>query len=734
VKFFSSTDLVEDQLVNTGVVSGNFGNLIRSFVPLVHQFLLHLDPNFYTPELIEEAYCSQPELIQKVCTLFHAKFHPEKRSLDTYEEVRKKLVDEVTKLDTGNEKYDALKRNVLLQTIHLIQFMLKTNFFRRNLTALSFRIDPRFMEELPYDKMKIFPEIPFGIFYMVGMNFFGFHVRFKDLARGGLRTLNIQNKEQSKTERNHVFQECYNLAYTQHKKNKEIPEGGSKGLIFVKPFDRLDPELAILRLDLEMIKSHPDVIETKLESYRQEQRIEQIHSAQRSYIESLITLVNCEPDGTLRAKQIADYYLKPEYIYIGPDENMSNPIIEWIANYSKKYDYLPGSAFITSKPKYGINHKQYGVTSLGVVTYMESMLKFIGIDPAKESFTLKLSGGPDGDVAGNLILNLFKKFPNTAKIVALTDVSGTIQDQEGLDLSVMAELFHSAKPIRHYPYEKLHEGAFLVDIQSKKSVSAYVQKILCARKIEGKVVEDWLSASEANHILRMNMHSAPADVFVSAGGRPRTLNESNWQDFLDPTGKPTAKVIIEGANLYLSNHARLLLEDKGVLIVKDSSANKCGVICSSYEVLAGLTLTDELFLDHKETLVEQILEKLKQAAENEADLLIDTYAETNIPMTEISNEISDRMNRYKYEILESLLNFPLPKDENHPFNQIYFNYCLPLLSDNYRKQLLHAVPEKHRKAVISAFIASKTLYCKGLSWSPSIVDILPIILQEITHN
>ena len=96
---------------------------------------------------------------------------------------------------------------------------------------------------------------------------------------------------------------------------------------------------------------------------------------------------------------------------------MHDVMIQWIAQQSKKWGYRPGSAFISSKPKVGINHKEYGVTSLGVNVYMHEVLKFMGLDPAKERFTLKMSGGPDGDVAGNLILNLAKYYPETAKLV-----------------------------------------------------------------------------------------------------------------------------------------------------------------------------------------------------------------------------------------------------------------------------------------------------------------------------
>lgn len=66
-----------------------------------------------------------------------------------------------------------------------------------------------------------------------------------------------------------------------------------------------------------------------------------------------------------------------------------------------------------------------------------------------------------------------------------------------------------------------------------------------------------------------------ADAFVPAGGRPNTINQNNWKSFLDENGEPTSKLIVEGANIYITKEARQLLFDHHrVIIVKDSSANK----------------------------------------------------------------------------------------------------------------------------------------------------------------
>jgi glutamate dehydrogenase len=74
-----------------------------------------------------------------------------------------------------------------------------------------------------------------------------------------------------------------------------------------------------------------------------------------------------------------------------------------------------------------------------------------------------------------------------------------------------------------------------------------------------------------NHLYRNNVHQVKTNIFVPGGGKPRTLNETNYLSFLNETGKPTSKGIFEGANLYLTSGARKALEKLGVLIFKDSS-------------------------------------------------------------------------------------------------------------------------------------------------------------------
>lgn len=731
VKYFASFDVIDQNLVSKGVISGNMGNFLRSMVTFIHQALVHLDVNLYTPENIEEAFCRHPELTANLCEAFNLKFNPDFHNLDEYAKKREQFLTDVGKLDTGQEENDIRRKTILRQGMNFIHHLLKTNAFRMNLTAHSFRLDPRYLDEIPFERAKTFPVLPYAIFYIKGMHFFGFHIRFKDLARGGLRTVYPEHPEQIVHERNNVFTECYNLALTQHMKNKDIPEGGSKGIIFLNPMERRDSESLVLQKEMEAVHVAPEIIEKKILSFRKEQRFEYLYQAQRSFIEGLLTIINCDPDGTIRARHIVDYWNRPEYIYLGPDENMHDEMISWIANFSKKYHYKPGGAFISGKPKLGINHKEYGVTSLGVNVYMETLLKYVGIDPHKQPFTIKMSGGPDGDVAGNQICNLYRYYPDTAKLLALIDVSGTIFDPKGLDLATLSDLFKQAKPLKYYPPEKLSEGGFLLDKNAKRSPTALAQQTLCWRKQNGKLVEDWLTGSDMNYILRNNVHQTKADIFIPAGGRPRTLNETNIKEFLDETGKPTSRCIVEGANLYLTPKARRMLEKLGVLIIKDSSANKTGVICSSFEVLCGLALSDEQFLQHKETLVKEILERLKQCAANEAHLLLRTHKDTNDFLTDISDQISENINQFTYQLLDFLDRAPWDPDPRHPLTHCYLNYCLPTLRNQFQHAMLHEIPDHHKKAIVACQIASQAVYKNGLDWHPTIVDVLPVLLKEL---
>ena len=86
--------------------------------------------------------------------------------------------------------------------------------------------------------------------------------------------------------------------------------------------------------------------------------------------------------------------------------------------------------------------------------------------------------------------------------------------------------------------------------------------------IAGEVVVDGTDFRNTAH-LRFK-----ADLFVPCGGRPEAVNISNVAALVDSEGKPNFKYVVEGANLFFTQQARLYLEKRKVILFKDSSANK----------------------------------------------------------------------------------------------------------------------------------------------------------------
>ena len=93
------------------------------------------------------------------------------------------------------------------------------------------------------------------------------------------------------------------------------------------------------------------------------------------------------------------------------------------------------------------------------------------------------------------------------------------------------------------------------------------------------------------------------DIFIPAA-RPDVINESN-SDVLD------AKMIIEGANIPITDKAEKILHDRGILVVPDFVANAGGVITASVEYHGG---TETQAFDRIESTVsrntKEILDKV----------------------------------------------------------------------------------------------------------------------------
>jgi len=125
---------------------------------------------------------------------------------------------------------DPQDRQILKMFLTFNQSVLLTNFFQPETPgAFAFRLDPEVV--LKNRPASLYPEVPYAIYLVCGRDFMGFHTRFRDVARGGIRL--VLSRDKAAYQRNFamLFDECYNLAFTQQNKNKDIPEGGAKGVI-----------------------------------------------------------------------------------------------------------------------------------------------------------------------------------------------------------------------------------------------------------------------------------------------------------------------------------------------------------------------------------------------------------------------------------------------------------------------------------------------------------------------
>jgi glutamate dehydrogenase len=194
----------------------------------------------------------------------------------------------------------------------------------------------------------------------------------------------------------------------------------------------------------------------------------------------------------------------------------------------------------------------------------------------------------------------------------------------------------------------------------------------------------------------------------------------------DSEGKPHFKYIVEGANLFLTQQARLFLEKRKVILFKDSSTNKGGVTSSSLEVLAGLALSTEeyvdlmIFKDGKpsefyKSYVKDIQEKIAENAAAEFHCLWKEHARLQgaKPRTTISDELSSTLNNLQAELESSDLFDDIPSMHG------VLKRAIPktLVDRIGLETLLKRLPESYQRALFSSWVASHFIYKYGVNGS-----------------
>ncbi|KAH0536921.1 glutamate dehydrogenase (NADP(+)) gdh1 [Glutinoglossum americanum] len=535
--------------------------------------------------------------------------------------------------------------------------VLKTNFYTPTKVALSFRMNAQFLPKAEY------PQPLFGMFLVISSEFRGFHLRFRDIARGGIRIVKSRNREAYSINARSLFDENYNLANTQQRKNKDIPEGGSKGVIL------LDDQ-------------HQDKAKVAFEKY----------------IDSILDLL-LPPTSPGIKDPIVDLHGEPEILFMGPDENTAD-LVDWATEHARKRGAPWWKSFFTGKsPKLGgIPHDKYGMTTISVREFVLGIQRKLNLNPA--SLKKMQTGGPDGDLGSNEIILSNEKY------TSIVDGSGVLVDPNGIDHAELIRLAGERQMISSFDSSKLSPKGYRILIDEMN-----------VRLPTGEVVTNGMTFRNTFH-LRGGNH---CDLFVPCGGRPEAIDLSTVHKLI-VDGKSTIPYIVEGANLFITQDAKLRLEKAGCILFKDASANKGGVTSSSLEVLASLSFDDKGFIENMcvqedgappppfyVNYVREVQDVVRRNAALEFEAIWREHQHTGKPRSTISDELSVAITALDEELQSTDL------WNNDGLRRSVLRDALPtlLLDKVGLDTLLERVPNNYLRAIFGSYLASKFIYENG---------------------
>jgi len=683
-QILSTSSYAYNNFVVQGLMSGDDASLVNAFISFCHTSLAHNQPERFGLEDVQRAFYDHPEMAQLLVRLFRTRFDPSIAERDSvYSALLIKTLETVEGYNTGHRWLDDIRRAVYRCCFLMIMHALKTNFFVVEKQALAIRLDPAYLRDMGHEFTGDLPEqAPFRVTFFYSRYGAGYHIGFSDIARGGWRTVIARTADDYITSTNTLFREVYVLAHTQHLKNKDIFEGGSKLV------------LALNASDLEQAGSEAE----NCRLYKLQ------YGVANAFLDIFIT-----KQGRAADRRVVDYYGDDEPIEIGPDENMHDGMIEAIAALSKKRGYILGAGIISSK-RFGINHKEYGVTSTGVVTFAGiTMAEEADIDIGRDSFSVKMTGGPNGDVAGNCLRIMLERCP-AMQVRLILDGTAALYDPNGINRAELSRIVLT-HDLDAFDPACLGPGGFVIFRTGRRLEGLKESHRKVSRTAEG-VFEEWLDIDDFYHLYNSLIFTVKTDLFIPAGGRPETIDSQNWRSFLNTEGVPSARIIVEGANSFITPEARIQLQKSGVTIMRDASANKCGVISSSYEIIANLLLSEREFMEHKERYIADVLAILEKRAADEARLILRRRRDAGgtLLCSEISETISLNINSLYARLFDFFSAHP-DLCRQHPFRRAIIRHLPRMLQENptFRKRI-KKLPQKYLSAILAAEIGSSLVY------------------------
>ena len=432
----------------------------------------------------------------------------------------------------------------------VVRATLRTNFFApAGATAIAFKFDSASVPNLP-------APVPWREIWVYSPRVEGIHLRAGPVARGGLRW--SDRRDDFRTE-------ILGLMKAQRVKNAVIVPTGAKGGFFAKML----PDPAVDR-DAWLAEG--------TESYRIFIR------ALLSVTDNIVAGVTVHPD------QVVVRDGDDPYFVVAADKGTAS--FSDIANaIALEHNFWLGDAF-ASGGSVGYDHKAMGITAKGAWISVQRHFAELGIDVQTQPIRVVGCGDMSGDVFGNGML-----LSKSLKIVAAFDHRHIFIDPDpdpALGWDERARLFALPRSSwADYDASRISKGGGIF-ARSAKSIKLSKQA-RAALAIDTAEIEP---ATLISAILK-----SPVDLiwFGGIGTYVKAASETHGQvgdpanDLLRVDAEQlVARAIGEGANLGLTQAARIAFSLRGGRINTDFIDNSAGVDCSDNEVNIKIALNAEM--------------------------------------------------------------------------------------------------------------------------------------------
>ena len=507
--------------------------LVRALSRYLRQARVPYDQDYMWATLTKHA-----SLAAKLVALFYARFDPR---IDAGRAAREGAT--AAEIEEGLANVESLDEDTILRRfLNLVRATLRTNFFQ---TGKDGRVKPTFAFKLESAKVEGLPAPrPLYEISVYSPRVEGVHLRFGKVARGGLRW----------SDRPQDFRtEVLGLVKAQQVKNAVIVPVGSKGGFVPKQLPA-GPRDAWFAEGTE---------------------------AYKIFINALLDVTDdLERDAVVPPADVVRHDGDDPYLVVAADKGTAT-FSDTANGIAEARGYWLGDAF-ASGGSAGYDHKGMGITARGAWEAVKRHFREMDHDIQTTPFTVVGVGDMSGDVFGNGML-----LSPAIKLVAAFDHRDIFIDPNPDPATTFAErrrMFDLGRSSwADYDKSNISSGGGVFP-RSLKTISLSAE----ARAALGFAKASATPQEVMNAILK-----APADLlwFGGIGTYIRATAESDEQagDRANDAIRVTppelrVKVVGEGANLGMTQKARIEAGRQGVRLNSDAIDNSAGVNTSDVEV------------------------------------------------------------------------------------------------------------------------------------------------------